>query len=412
MIRQFCRFVGIGRFKAAGKVWAGALMAATISVAVAEVPTVAAADKADTVKVRLGGTQSQTRLVIDLDSSVRGELLSRDTDYSQAVLGLSGGGIPKGQSGEGRGLIRSWKLESMAGITRLKIEFNGEARISRRFLLPPGDGVGHYRYVIDVVPKNGVTPQVVQAAVVPTPKPRAAAVPVVDKRNAKKIIVIDAGHGGKDPGARGSFSWEKDVNLAAAKTLKKKLEATGRYRVIMTRETDAYVDKVARVRIARNANADLFISLHSDASASPGTRGASVYTLSDSGTERAARNAMNAGDWSLPKASDDKMVNRILVDLTQRATKNRSATFAELMLGKLEGTTPLVKSSHRQAGFVVLLAADVPAILFEMGFMSNVEDEKLLNDSGYQSRMMGQVTKAIDQYFANDVAYASFALIP
>src|SRR5690606_1604671 len=111
---------------------------------------------------------------------------------------------------------------------------------------------------------------------------------------------------------------------------------------IMTRETDAYVDKVARVRIARNANADLFISLHSDSGPNDQTRGASVYTLSDSGTERAARNAMNRGDWALPTTSDDKMVNRILVDLTQRATKNRSATFAEIMLGKLEGTTPLL----------------------------------------------------------------------
>ncbi|MFT4091190.1 MAG: N-acetylmuramoyl-L-alanine amidase [Asticcacaulis sp.] len=388
-------------------------MAAMISVAVAEVPNVFAASEAHALKVRLGGTENQTRLVIDLETSVRGELLSRDTDYSQAVLGLSGAGAPKGQSGEGRGLIRAWKLESVAGITRLKIDFNGEAKISRRFLLPPGDGVGHYRYVIDVVPKDGARPQVTQAvAQQPATVTRPAAVPVTEKRNTKKVIVIDAGHGGKDPGAKGSFSWEKDVNLAAAKVLKKKLEATGRYKVIMTRETDAYVDKVARVRIARNANADLFISLHSDSGPSASTRGASVYTLSDSGTERAARNAMNAGDWALPKASDDKMVNRILVDLTQRATKNRSATFAELMLGKLEGTTPLLKSSHRQAGFVVLLAADVPAILFEMGFMSNVEDEKLLNDSGYQSRMMGQVTKAIDQYFANDVAYASFALIP
>lgn len=400
----------LGRFMGTGRVWAKTFVAAFLAVLLSGV-LAAEAMAADEVKVRLGGTKAQTRLVIDLDAPVKGELLSQESDLTQAVLGLSGTVMPGTHSGEGRGLIRGWKLESLAGISRLRLEFNGDAKIARRFLLPPGDGVGHYRYVIDVVPGDGAAPQVTVAQEVSAPKAQART-QSSDRRNARKVIVIDAGHGGKDPGARGSFSWEKDVNLAAAKALKQKLEATGRYKVIMTRETDAYVDKVARVRIARNANADLFISLHADSGPSASTSGASIYTLSDSGTERAARNALNAGDWALPPASQDKMVNRILVDLTQRATKNRSATFAGIMLTKLEGTTPLLKSSHRQAGFVVLLAADVPAILFEMGFMSNAEDEKRLNDKAHQGRVMGQVAKSIDQYFANDVAYASFALMP
>lgn len=413
MIRRVWRFVGNG------KVFAASLVAGLILVSAADITPVEAANKGDVVKVRLGGTQTQTRLVIDLGSSVKGELLSRDSDYAKAVLGLSGVSVDDALSGQGQGLIRSWKLDTTAGMTRLRLDFNGDAKVAKRFLLPPSDGISTYRYVVDVVSvapqgsalQASVKPQAIEKAVQPVAPPRTEMV-AEQARRTKKVIVIDAGHGGHDPGARGATSWEKDVNLAAAKALKVKLEATGRYKVIMTRDTDAYVDKVARVRIARSANADLFISLHSDSGPNANVRGASIYTLSDSGTERAAKNAMNRGDWSLSVQSADKIVGRILVDLTQRATKNRSATFAELMLDNLDGTTPLLKSSHRQAGFVVLLAADVPAVLLEMGFITNAEDERLLNDSGQRGRMMGQVVKAIDQYFANDVRYASFALMP
>ncbi|ESQ76479.1 N-acetylmuramoyl-L-alanine amidase [Asticcacaulis sp. YBE204] len=409
MIRRVWRFVGNG------KVFAASLLAGLILVSAADITPVEAANKGDIVKVRLGGTQTQTRLVIDLGSSVKGELLSRDTDYDKAVLGLSGVSVGDGLSGAGQGLIKSWKLDTTAGMTRLRLDFNGDAKVAKRFLLPPSDGISTYRYVVDVVSVTAETtakPQPIEKAAPPPIAPARTEMVAEQPRRTKKVIVIDAGHGGHDPGAKGANSWEKDVNLAAAKMLKTKLEATGRYKVIMTRDTDAYVDKVARVRIARSANADLFISLHSDSGPDNKVRGASIYTLSDSGTERAAKNAMNRGDWSLAVQSPDKIVGRILVDLTQRATKNRSATFAELMLDNLDGTTPLLKSSHRQAGFVVLLAADVPAVLLEMGFITNPEDERLLNDSGQRGRMMGQVVKAIDQYFANDVRYASFAMIP
>lgn len=409
MIRRAWRCAGNS------KLWLAALMAGAIVIATGDVTSVEAASSGDVVNVRLGGAPGQTRLVIDLQSSVKGELLSRDGDSQRAVLGLSGAEVGSALAGQGQGLIKGWKLDTTAGMTRLRLDFAGNARIARRFLLPPADGIGTYRYVIDVVAADApaAPTQVAAKAVADTaPIPPALRTEVADKpRTGKKIIVIDAGHGGHDPGARGASSWEKDVNLASAKALKAKLEATGRYKVIMTRDSDVYVDKVARVRIARSANADLFISLHSDSGPNAATKGASIYTLSDSGTERAARNAMNRGDWALPTGATDKTVGRILIDLTQRATKNRSATFAELMLDNLDGTMPLLKSSHRQAGFVVLLAADVPAVLLEMGFITNSEDEKRLNDSGDRGRMASQVVKAIDQYFANDVRYASFGFL-
>ncbi|MGA9658425.1 MAG: N-acetylmuramoyl-L-alanine amidase [Asticcacaulis sp.] len=364
----------------------------------------------DVVKVRLGGNTEQTRLVIELDKSVTGRVVTDERENAMQVIALPDIDLGKSMTGQGQGLISDWRLENIAGSVRLKINFTSKAKIYRRFLLPPADGISVYRYVVDIVPEGAD-----MSAPKPAPVPVIAAQSQTQQVSApvirsKKVIVIDAGHGGKDPGAHGNGIWEKDVNLAAAKALRAALLKTGRYTVIMTRDTDSFVDLPARVRIARSADADLFISLHSDSGGSGDTRGASIYTLSDSGTERAAKKAMVKGDWSLGSTStSDAIVNRILIDLTQRATKNRSATFAQLVMDNIGDSTPLLKSNLRQAGFVVLLAPDVPAVLLEMGFVNNPQDAALLNDSGHRAVMMGQVAKAIGQYFENDVRYASFA---
>jgi N-acetylmuramoyl-L-alanine amidase len=283
----------------------------------------------------------------------------------------------------------------------------------RRFVLPPADGVDYYRYVVDLVPRDAASAAAYQTISRPVAVPLRAGVtvPVADPKR-KKTIIIDAGHGGKDPGAIGKNNYEKNINLAAAKSLRDQLVATGRYRVIMTRDTDSFVDLPARVRIAREANADLFISLHSDSAAQPSVRGASIYTLSDSGTERAARNALASGDWADANPSADRMVERILIDLTQRATKNRSAIFAQLVLDRMEGTMPLLRTSNRQAGLAVLLAPDVPAVLLEMGFVNNEADEQLLASSDHRARMMAQVTRAIDAYFEGQKRGPNLAMLP
>ncbi len=368
----------------------------------------AAGQTGDVVRVRLGGDAQQTRIVIELDKSVAGKQASRDDDYSRQVIALPDIRLGDALSGQGTGLIAGWRVESIAGSTRINLNFKSKARIYRRFLLPPADGISVYRYVIDIVPQNGDP-----AADSNSPIPVVSSQPSTQVEtpvapHAKKIIVIDAGHGGKDPGAHGKGSLEKDDNLAAARSLRDALEATGRYKVIMTRDTDAFVDLTARVRIARTANADLFISLHSDSGGDGSATGASIYTLSDSGTERAARKALVKGDWSLSDTtSSDAMVNRILVDLTQRATKNRSAVFAGMVMDHIGASTPLLKSNLRQAGFMVLLAPDVPAVLLEMGYINNDHDEGMLADSHHREVMMGEVAAAIDQYFENDTLYAS-----
>ena len=222
------------------------------------------------------------------------------------------------------------------------------------------------------------------------------------------MIVIDAGHGGKDPGAQGAVSREKDINLAAARALKARLEKTGRYRVVMTRDSDTFVELETRVQIARRADADLFISLHSDSGPQPGVHGATVYTLSDKGSDRVARKVMGQNDWfinvSLP--SHDRAVNQILLDLTQRATRNRSAAFAEDLLDHI-GERAQTRRSHRDAGFMVLLAPDVPAVLLEMGFITNTDDERLLNNPARRDRFMAGVADSIDEYFNQQTKIAA-----
>jgi len=184
---------------------------------------------------------------------------------------------------------------------------------------------------------------------------------------------------------------------------------TGRYKVVMTRDTDVFVPLEQRVQIARRANADLFISLHADSGGSdPSIRGATVYTLSEKGTDRVAHGVFDKSDWfmNLALPGQDAATKRILLDLTQRETKNRSSVFAELLLGKIGDKVELLRHSHRDAGFMVLLAPEVPAVLLEMGFISNPDDEQVLADPARRAAFMGAAADAIDAYFAQEARYA------
>ncbi|MFN3572726.1 N-acetylmuramoyl-L-alanine amidase [Phenylobacterium sp.] len=382
------------RFIAAG--------AAATAVGVLAAVTVgeAAAPAAGVLGVRLGGDSAETRLVIDLDRGATGKV-SLDGSGGRVVLALPGVAPNANLQGAGRGLIKAWMIDGSNGAARLQIDLAGKGEIKRRFLLPPADGVGHYRYVIDIA---AVGPP--QAVFTSRPASRSAARPA--PLPLKKVIVIDAGHGGKDPGARGARANEKDINLAAALALQARLEKGGKYKVVMTRSTDVYVPLESRVQIARRAGADLFISLHADAGADTETRGTSVYTLSEQASGRAAQ-FVSKDDWFMNASlhGGDKGVRDILFDLTQRATKNRSANFAEGLLERVDDHMPLLRRSHRDAGFVVLLAPDVPAVLLEMGFVTNKDDEALLVDPRHRARFMDSVGDAIDDYFAGQTQVAS-----
>lgn len=345
----------------------------------------------EVLRVRFGGDAEHTRVVVDLDRTSRGQVI-QSGEQGQVVVSLAGVSPQRGLNGTGTGLVRGWRVAGAGVASRVELDLATSAEIERRFLLPPGDGIAHYRYVIDLKATGRA----------PTRQPGRSQPRVPARAAERPLIVIDAGHGGRDPGAQGASASESAITLAAAQALKQELERTGRYRVRLTRESDAYVALYRRVSIARQADADLFISLHADAGADPATRGASVYTLSEQGAGRAVREFTRGDNWhrSLNLPGRDPSVDRILLDMTQRATQNRSAQLARTLLGELEGADhPLLRRSHRDAGLAVLLAPDVPAVLLEMGFITNPEDERLLNDNGARRRLMRAVAEGIDRYF-------------
>ncbi len=352
----------------------------------------------DVLRLRLGGDAQATRVVVDLDGAVDGSVVEGGRN-GRVVLSLRGARARPALEGEGRGLVRRWRVASESGGSRVELTLAAGARIERRFLLPPGDGVEHHRYVIDLAADG-------RPAASPTPEPRPAA------RREKPLIVIDAGHGGRDSGALGASHRESELALAAALELKSELERTGRYRVMLTRDRDVYVPLPRRVEIARRSGADLFISLHLDSSQDPATRGASVYTLSEQGAGRAVREFTGRDDWTreLDLPGHDPGVDRILLDITQRSTQNQSARFARGLLGEIEGAGhPMLRRSHRDAGLAVLLAPDVPAVLLEMGFITNPDDARALDSQSGRRRLMRAVVRGIDAFFldAEPLRYAS-----
>ncbi len=348
----------------------------------------------DVLRVRFGGDADRTRIVIDMERNASGNLVEAG-EGGRVVLSLSGVSAGRGVEGRGLGLVRGYSMRGAGAGAELTLDLAGGAEVERRFLLPPGDGVTHYRYVVDL--------KATDAAVAARPDrnpPRYTA--SAQARTQPPLIVIDAGHGGHDPGTLGGRVNESAVTLQAALTLKDELERIGGYRVMLTRSSDVYVTRSRRVAIARESDADLFISLHADAGNDNTTRGASVYTLSEQGSARAIRVATGREDWhaDLHLPGRDPSVDRILLDMTQRATQNRSAHAARILLTHLEGSGhPMLGRSHRDANFEVLLAPDVPALLLEMGFMTNPDDEQLLTDESGRRRLMRAVAQGIDRYF-------------
>jgi len=385
----------------------------------------AATDTASLLKVRMGGDGLDTRLVLELDGSATAKVVADGATDRRIVVLLPGVTAAQIQQGAGRGVVKAWMVDQTPNGARLQIELANAGVLKRRFLLPPADGVTSYRYVLDVAagaPANLTMAKTIPATptvrttflpirqTVKAASPVAAQPPVLAIKAAlplKKVVVIDAGHGGKDPGSSGAHALEKDINLAAALTLADQLGKTGRYKVVLTRSTDVYIPLEDRVRIAQRAGADLFISLHSDSGTEPELKGASVYTLSDKGTARSAR-FVSHDNWLMKASlSGDQGVRDILFDLTQRATRNRSGMFAQTLLSNIETQTPLLRRSHRDAGLMVLLAPDVPAVLLEMGFVSNPSDEARLRDPVARARLMGSVTRAIDTHFGEAMRLAS-----
>lgn len=222
--------------------------------------------------------------------------------------------------------------------------------------------------------------------------------------NRPFTVVIDPGHGGIDGGARGvSGAVEKDITLSFSKELKKKLEAAENIRVFMTRETDKFLRLRERVGIARQYEADLFISVHADTIRFRGVRGATIYTVSDKASDEMAQaiaNRENLVDELAGIAPEETSheVTDILMDLLRRETQTFSIRFARSLVGEMSQSIELIKNPHRFAGFKVLTAPDVPSVLLELGYLSNPKDEALLRDSKWRERASNSIVAAVVQF--------------
>jgi N-acetylmuramoyl-L-alanine amidase len=215
----------------------------------------------------------------------------------------------------------------------------------------------------------------------------------------RPIIVIDAGHGGRDPGATSTSGevTEKALTLAFARELRDQLVQRGRVRVAMTRDDDRYLTLEARAGVARRLGASLFVSLHTDSAPNPLARGATVYSLSDVASDaEAARFAAAENRGGLSLGAGNGSVASILADLAVRSEMNASADFAARLVNKSAGRFELRPQPHRLAAFHVLRRADTPAVLFEAGYISNVEDEALLRSPEHRKAIVLALAQAIE----------------
>lgn len=234
------------------------------------------------------------------------------------------------------------------------------------------------------------------------------AAPHVARRTAppRPLVMLDPGHGGKDPGAIGvSGTYEKHVAIAAAVELRRLLLASGRYRVLLSRDSDVFIPLEERVAIAQGQQAALFVSMHADALHDPRVRGASVYTLSenasDAQTASLARTENSADRYGGPHVhAVSPEVQRILASLVRQETRAGSAHMAHSVVSAFRPRVGLLNNPDRHAAFVVLKAADIPSVLVEMGFMSNPADEAALRLASHRSMVAGAMAQAIDGYFS------------
>jgi len=245
-----------------------------------------------------------------------------------------------------------------------------------------------------------------EAAKKDNPPHKAAA-----RGDKKFTIVIDPGHGGIDGGAEGiNGTAEKTITLAFALELKEQLAKTGSYDIFLTREKDEFLRLDERVRIARQHEADLFISIHADTIRLKDIRGATVYTVSDKASDAeaaalAVRENLSDQLAGIETEEDNHEVADILADLIRRETHSFSVRFARSLVGELSSTVELINNPHRSAGFKVLKAPDVPSVLVELGYLSNPKDEAKLRDPAWRGKAVERISAAV-AHFADERAAA------
>jgi len=386
---------------------------------------------------RVGQHADSTRFVLDLSENTAFRIFTLAKPY-RLVLDLPGAGWEFYQKSLmlHQGLVESVRFgQFQAETARIVVDLNAPARVNRAFILPPGKSQD-FRLVIDIgeVASKSFQPsslgsvkaaEMLASVEQPRSERKAESAEIIDDtvlalvlppnipkpssgRNfIARLIVIDAGHGGADPGAiAGTDIYEKNITLAAARALQVLLDEFG-HKTVLSRSSDIYLSLAERAQGAQDRGADLFISLHADKHSNSKIRGASVYTLSekasDAETEALAHreNEVDAlFDVNFSQEYDEEL-RKILISLVQRTTMTCSAKFAGELIPELGKSTKLLGRTHRFAGFRVLKAPKVPSVLVEMGFLSNKSDRRMLLSEKGRYALMNRVAGAIDSYFVN-----------
>ncbi|MPZ40348.1 MAG: AMIN domain-containing protein [Rhizobiales bacterium] len=366
--------------------------------------------------VRVGGDETQTRLVVDFSRKVDIRAFTLANPYRVVIdMPQVTFQFPARTGERGRGLIKAFRFGLvMQGGSRMVIDLAKPARIDRAFVLESNNeqparlildltAVDREAFLRAIALENRAPEQSYSQRPPPTPD---------EKADPRPLVVIDPGHGGIDDGTRAaSGELEKSIVLEFSLLLRDQIEKSGKYRVVMTRTDDTFVPLGERVSIARARQAWLFVSIHADALArgDGDAQGATVYTLSETASDAAAARLAeneNRADAiaGLDLSGEPDDVAGILFDLALRETKSFSMQFARGLVAEMRKATRLHKDPLRSAGFRVLKAPDVPSVLVELGYVSNRGDLKHLTSEAWRARTAASIAKAIDTYFTTRVA--------
>lgn len=354
----------------------------------------ASVPKTQVKDIRLSKNSGYVRFVFDMDSSVHHTIFSLHQP-ERIVLDLKNTSIPQGMVDmvQANSLIRGIRTGIQNG-NDLRVVFDLHEQVKpRSFLLTPSGQAGH-RLVLDL--HN------------PEKKPEKTVYKEVAKKELRDVvIVIDAGHGGRDPGATGrGGTKEKTVTLQMAKKLEKIINTQRGMRAVLTRKNDRYMKLRDRIEKARKSNADMMISIHADSFPNPRARGSSIFALSVDGatSEMAQQLAENEnasdvmfGDVSL--AVDDPMVNEVLLDLSFTGGIQSSLDIGDEVLKQIKTVNRVHKKTVQQAGFAVLKTPNIPSILLETAFISNPREEKNLRSSAHQKKVAKAISRGVKNYF-------------
>jgi len=421
---------------------------------------------------RLAGDAKHTRFVLDLDRSITFRAFTLSDPYRVVIdIPQVSFHLPAGTGAQGRGLVKTFRYGMvMPGGSRIVIDLTGPARVANSYVLDQANGqpprlvleleeVDRAAFVQSLEPVESRPPEPVRpepkpvlapgvvAATMPVPavpdtkpvavaapetKPAAAA-PAPETKSAtaapadakpalrpaasadtRPVIVIDPGHGGIDNGTQTDTEAEKNLVLQFGLALRDRLDKSGKYHIVMTREDDTFIPLGDRVRIARTQGAALFVSIHADAlpKGEGDAQGATIYTLSDKASDAEAQRLADAENRAdaiagVNLTEEPTDVADILIDLAQRETRNFSNKFAHMLMGEMKTTMRMHKHPLKSAGFKVLKNPDVPSVLVEIGYVSNKGDLEHLVSESWRSKAVGSIAQAVDAFMGKRLANAA-----